>query len=49
MTVTCLTKLAMLIALAVLLLIRNHRVLQRYRYVAMFIGIVLLLMPPATW
>ena len=36
------TALAMLIALAVLLLIRNHRVLQRYRYVAMFIGIVLL-------
>jgi len=39
------TALAMLLALAVLLLIRNHRVLQRYRYVAMFIGIVLLLIP----
>ena len=39
------TGLAMLLALAVLLLIRNHRVLQRYRYVAMFVGIVLLLLP----
>lgn len=39
------TALAMLLALAVLLLIRNHRVLQRYRYVAMFVGIVLLLLP----
>jgi cell division protein FtsW (lipid II flippase) len=36
---------AMLIALGVLLLIRNHRVLQRYRYIAMFTGIVLLLLP----
>ena len=39
------TALAMLLALAVLLLIRNHRVLQRYRYIAMFVGIVLLLLP----
>lgn len=39
------TAMAMLIALAVILLIRNHRVLQRYRYVAMFIGIALLLLP----
>jgi cell division protein FtsW (lipid II flippase) len=36
---------AMIIALGVLLLIRNHRVLQRYRYIAMFTGIVLLLLP----
>jgi cell division protein FtsW (lipid II flippase) len=36
---------AMVIAIAVLVLIRNHRVLQRYRYVAMFVGIVLLLLP----
>ncbi len=39
------TAMAMVIAGAVLLLIRNHRVLQRYRYVAMFVGIVLLLLP----
>ncbi|MHB1173296.1 MAG: FtsW/RodA/SpoVE family cell cycle protein [Lacisediminihabitans sp.] len=39
------TAMAMMIALAVLLLIRNHRVLQRYRYIAMFTGIVLLLLP----
>jgi cell division protein FtsW (lipid II flippase) len=39
------TAMAMLIALGVLLLIRNHRVLQRYRYTAMFAGIVLLLLP----
>ncbi|WP_370543674.1 FtsW/RodA/SpoVE family cell cycle protein [Glaciihabitans sp. INWT7] len=39
------TALAMLLALAVLIVIRNHRVLQRYRYIAMFVGIVLLLMP----
>jgi cell division protein FtsW (lipid II flippase) len=39
------TAMAMLIALAVIVLIRNHRVLQRYRYVAMFVGIVLLLLP----
>ncbi len=39
------TALAMMLALAVVLLVRNHRVLQRYRYIAMFVGIVLLLMP----
>lgn len=39
------TALAMLIALAVLVLLRNHRVLQRYRYIFMFLGIALLLMP----
>ncbi len=39
------TAMAMVIAIAVLVLIRNHRVLQRYRYVAMFVGIALLLLP----
>jgi cell division protein FtsW (lipid II flippase) len=39
------TAIAMLVALGVLVLIRNHRVLQRYRYIAMFVGIVLLLLP----
>ncbi|CAN5228575.1 FtsW/RodA/SpoVE family cell cycle protein [soil metagenome] len=39
------TAMAMMIAIAVIVLIRNHRVLQRYRYLAMFVGIVLLLMP----
>ena len=39
------TAIAIVIALGVLLLIRNHRVLQRYRYIAMFTGIVLLLLP----
>lgn len=39
------TALAIVIALAVIVLIRNHRVLQRYRYIAMFTGIVLLLLP----
>jgi cell division protein FtsW (lipid II flippase) len=39
------TAMAMILALAVLVLIRNHRVLQRYRYIAMFVGIVLLLLP----
>lgn len=39
------TALAMVLALAVIVLIRNHRVLQRYRYIAMFIGIALLLLP----
>ena len=39
------TGIAMAIALLVILVIRNHRVLQRYRYIAMFTGIVLLLLP----
>ncbi|KQM29634.1 MULTISPECIES: FtsW/RodA/SpoVE family cell cycle protein [unclassified Frigoribacterium] len=39
------TVLAMVIALAVLLVIRNYRVLSRYRYIAMFVSIVLLLLP----
>jgi cell division protein FtsW (lipid II flippase) len=36
---------AVVIAIGVLVVVRNHRVLQRYRYVAMFTGIVLLLLP----
>jgi cell division protein FtsW (lipid II flippase) len=36
---------AIAIAISVLILIRNHRVLQRYRYIAMFSGVVLLLLP----
>nr|WP_233245518.1 FtsW/RodA/SpoVE family cell cycle protein [Salinibacterium hongtaonis] len=37
--------LAIAIAIGVVVVIRNHRVLQRYRYIAMFAGIVLLLLP----
>ena len=36
---------AILAAITVLLVIRNHRVLQRYRYIAMATGIALLLLP----
>ena len=39
------TGIAVAIAIAVLLVVRNHRVLQRYRYVAMLSGIVLLILP----
>ena len=39
------TAIAMVIALAVLLVVRNHRILARYRYVAMVVGIGLLLLP----
>lgn len=39
------TAIALVIAFAVIVAIRNHRVLQRYRYIAMFTGIVLLLLP----
>ena len=39
------TAIALVLAFAVILVIRNHRVLQRYRYIAMFSGIVLLLLP----
>ena len=41
------TAIAIVIAMAVLLIIKNHRVLQRYRYIAMFSGIALLLLPLA--
>ncbi len=39
------TAMAMVIAFAVLIVFRNHRILQRYRYIAMFTGLVLLLLP----
>jgi cell division protein FtsW (lipid II flippase) len=39
------TILAMVLAIAVLVLIRNHRVLARYRYIAMITAIALLLLP----
>lgn len=39
------TAMAMALSLAVLLVVRNHRVLARYRYVAMAVGIGLLLLP----
>jgi cell division protein FtsW (lipid II flippase) len=39
------TALAVAFAIVVLLALRNHRVLQRYRYVAMFTGILLLILP----
>jgi cell division protein FtsW (lipid II flippase) len=39
------TGLAIAVAIAVILIIRNHRVLARYRYIAMFTGILLLLLP----
>ncbi len=39
------TAIAMLAAFVVLVVIRNHRVLQRYRYIAMFVGVALLLLP----
>ncbi|MFM9876996.1 MAG: FtsW/RodA/SpoVE family cell cycle protein [Rhodoglobus sp.] len=39
------TAVAIAIAIGVLVVVRNHRVLQRYRYIAMFSGILLLLLP----
>lgn len=39
------TCVAIAIAIGVLIIVRNHRVLQRYRYIAMFSGIALLLLP----
>ncbi|OJX67720.1 MAG: cell division protein FtsW [Micrococcales bacterium 72-143] len=36
---------AIVLAITGLVLVRNHRVLQRYRYIAMFLGILLLLLP----
>ncbi len=39
------TAIAMVIAIATILIIRNHRVLQRYRYIAMFVSLVLLVLP----
>ena len=39
------TLLAMVLAIVTLVLIRNHRFLQRYRYIFMFLTVALLLMP----
>lgn len=39
------TAIAIAIAFAVIIVIRNHRVLARYRFIAMFTGIALLLLP----
>jgi cell division protein FtsW (lipid II flippase) len=39
------TAVAIVIAILVIIVVRNHRVLQRYRYIAMFTGVVLLLLP----
>jgi len=39
------TALAIIIAIITILIVRNHRVLQRYTYLAMLVGVVLLLLP----
>ena len=39
------TGIAIVVSGAVLVIVRNHRVLQRYRFIAMFSGILLLLLP----
>lgn len=39
------TAIAIVLSIVVIALVRNHRTLQRYSFVAMFIGIVLLLLP----
>lgn len=39
------TSIAIGCAIGVLVLVRNHRILQRYTYIAMFVGVVLLLLP----
>jgi cell division protein FtsW (lipid II flippase) len=41
------TALAILLAIVVIIVVRNHRVLLRYRFVSMFTGIALLLLPLA--
>jgi cell division protein FtsW (lipid II flippase) len=39
------TAIAIALAITVIIVVRNHRVLQRYRFVSMFTGIALLLLP----
>jgi len=39
------TAIAILLAIVVIIVVRNHRVLLRYRFVSMFTGIALLLLP----
>jgi len=41
------TAMAILLAIVVIVVVRNHRVLLRYRFVSMFTGIALLLLPLA--
>ena len=41
------TAMAILLAIVVIIVVRNHRVLLRYRFVSMFTGIALLLLPLA--
>jgi cell division protein FtsW (lipid II flippase) len=39
------TAIATVVAIGVIVVVRNHRVLQRYRYVWMLVGVVLLMLP----
>ena len=39
------TAIAIVVAIAVIIVVRNHRVLQRYRYVWMLVGVGLLMLP----
>jgi cell division protein FtsW (lipid II flippase) len=39
------TAIAMVVAIVVMVVVRNHRVLQRYRYLWMVVGVALLVMP----
>lgn len=39
------TAIAIVVAIVVIIVVRNHRVLQRYRYVWMLVGVSLLLLP----
>jgi cell division protein FtsW (lipid II flippase) len=39
------TAIATVVAIGVIVIVRNHRVLQRYRYVWMLVGVVLLMLP----
>jgi len=39
------TAIAIALAIVVIVVVRNHRTLQRYRFIAMFTGVILLLLP----
>jgi cell division protein FtsW (lipid II flippase) len=39
------TAIATVVAIGVIVVVRNHRVLQRYRYVWMLVGVILLMLP----
>jgi len=43
------TMLGVLLFVAVLVVVRDHKVLQRYTYTSLFVGVVLLLLPLAPW